>query len=374
LNSKLAIIVSIIMLSAVFIVITPAVAAPKDLPEQAKLHVPEFKVQIIEYEGLRAVVKPVYTTLDDPANHVTTSGVFDGVGKLSIEWPAGFVGCSGTLLDTGKHVLSAAHCFTDDIGNPIWISGWVNFGAISENFASVTIHPDWNGDVFVGNDIAVVELENEITSITGYDLDRNSKDDKGTIGDKVGYGVSGFLATGEDPLYPFGTKRDVQNKYDDHADTMLKALGYKQGKDFVRQSVLQYDGDDGTSPHDAFGFFFNNFNLGLTGNNQEGNSASGDSGGPTFTKINNEYFVTGVTSYGVVLTFVGGATSDCNLNLVLIDGQLVNIPDSSCGEFSGDTSVSKYASFVDSVTGGGGNGGTVEEPNCPPKSKSPKCA
>lgn len=375
-NSKLPIIVSIILLSAVLVAVTPAVAVPNDLPDQAKANPPPFRVQILEHDGLQAVAKPVYTTLDDPAIHVTPAGTFDGVGLVVIaspDSPTGDFGCTGTLLNTGKHVLSAAHCFSNSNGVPNWTGGIVDFGSVTENIVSVTIHPDWNGDLFAGNDIAVAELENEITTITGYDLDRNSKDDTGTVTTKVGYGVSGFLATGEDDLnYPFGTKRDIQNKYDDYADTMLKALGLKNGRDFVRQSVLQYDGDDGNILHDAFGFFFNNFDLGL--GTQEGNSAGGDSGGPSFTNINGEYFVTSVTSYGLTLSFVGGATSDCHINLVEIEPDVfVNVPDSSCGEFAADTSVAKYASFVDSITGGG-DSGTGDEPNCPPKSKSPKCS
>ena len=87
-------------------------------------------------------------------------------------------------------------------------------------------------------------------------------------------------------------------------------------------------------------------NLGL--GTSEVNSASGDSGGPAIHNGN----IIGITSYGITLTFNDGTTSDIN-------GEL----DSSFGEFSGDTRVSKYAGFIDdSVSGGSDEGPT--EPKC----------
>jgi len=116
---------------------------------------------------------------------------------------------------------------------------------------------------------------------------------------------------------------------------MLKALRLRPDKDFVPGSVLQYDFDNGKSQNDAFGFFFDNPGLGL--GQPEVNSAPGDSGGPTLTSG----VITGITSYGVRLQTIFGSTSD-------VDGEL----NSSFGEFGGDTRVSKYASFIDGITGG----------------------
>jgi len=358
----------------------PAFAKPVDLPDPAKATVAPLKVRIIEHEGLTAVMKPYYTSRDSPANHVTNVGDgFDGTGILVIERPDfGAVGCSGTLLLGGIHVLTAAHCLADGNGNSIWTAGQVTFtgpsGEVTKTFASANIHPNYNGDVGRGNDIAVITLDSIATGITTYDIDRNEKDNVGAIGEKVGYGISGLFADGSNSeTYPFGTKRDGLNKYDDKADTMLKALGLKPGRDFVRNSVLQYDSDNGNPDNDAFGFFFRNSNLGE--GFDEVNSAGGDSGGSTFTTINGNRIVTGVTSYGITLSFVGGATSDCTLNLEVIESKTYNIPDSSCGEFSGDTSVAKYSSFIDSVTGGGGGEPIDEdEPACPPaKAAKGKC-
>ena len=375
---------SIIVATLFLVLIIPIIAEtasakPADLPDQAKATVAPFKVQIIEHEGLTAVMKPYYTSLDSPVNHETNVGAgFDGTGKLVIQRPDfGAVGCSGTLLSTGIHVLTAAHCLSDSNGNSIWTTGQVTFtgssGDVTKDFDSATIHPDYDGNLARGNDIAVIELKSIATGITTYDIDRNEKDNVGTIGEKVGYGISGFFASGSDSsTYPFGIKRDGLNKYDDTADTMLKALGLKPNRDFVRNSVLQYDSDNGSVPNDAFGFFFGNSNLGL--GFAEVNSAGGDSGGSTFTiNSNGDKIVTGVTSYGITLSFTDGTTSDCHLNL---DDDGFNIPDSSCGEFSGDTSVAKYSSFIDSVTGGVVDEPTDEptdEPNCPPKSNNPKC-
>jgi len=118
---------------------------------------------------------------------------------------------------------------------------------------------------------------------------------------------------------------------------MLVALGLTSGVDFVPGSVLQYDFDNGLAANDAFGFFFGNSDLGL--GNDEVNSAPGDSGGPTFSSP----VITGVTSYGVRLTFFPCLPfSLCNSD---IDGTLNN----SFGEFSGDTRVSFYAAFVDAI-------------------------
>ena len=64
--------------------------------------------------------------------------------------------------------------------------------------------------------------------------------------------------------------------------------------------------------------------------------------------------IIGIISYGITLTFNDGTTSDVNDDL-----------DSSFGEFSGDTRVSKYVKFIDESVSGGSDIG-LGEPKCSP--------
>jgi len=332
-----------------------AAKLPDDLPDVSKA---PFKTRVIEGNGLVAIARALYTTVDNPDNHETPSGdPFDGVGKLILTWTdSRVVGCTGALLPTGMHVLTAAHCVTDGSGNLILESGTVTFEGddddvtINIDVSSTSVHPSWDGNFIRGNDIAVLKLANAAPDeITKLDIDRNKRDDVGTTVTKAGYGLSGFGTIGVDrDAFPFGMKRDGLNLYDATADTMLKALGLKSGRDFVRGSVLQYDFDNGNSANDAFGFFFGISDLGE--GIDEVSAAPGDSGGPSLNGV-----ITGITSYGITLRFVGGGTSDVTPNDL----------DSSFGEFVGDTRVSKHASFIDEVIGTGGNGDQPGD-KCPP--------
>ena len=315
--------------------------------DNASPKAPPFQPRIIVYGNITAIAVPMYTTVDNPANHeVSSGGTLDGVGIIQLtrtDYPGYTIICSGSLLTTGMHVLTAAHCITDDSGNFVLVSGTVTFEGdsgtetLTVDVANSAAHPNYNGDFIRGYDVAVLKLTSAPTSdIERYDIDRKSRDDVGTTPDKTGYGRSGTGDTGD--IISSGTKRTGQNLYDDVADTMYLALGLKAKKDFVRGGVLQYDFDNGNSANDAFGFFFSNSNLGL--GNDEVSTAPGDSGGPS----QNANVITGVTSYGITLTFTDGTTSDVTPGVV----------DSSFGEFAGDSRVSKYSDFIDGITGGSG--------------------
>lgn len=323
--------------------------------DNAALKAPPFQPRIIEYGGLIAIAVPMYTTVDDPAKHVVgAGGSLDGVGKIILERPDGTFLCSGALLSTGLHVLTAAHCVTNSFGNFVLTSATVTFeGTVTETISvdvpNSSAHPRFNGDFLKGFDVAVLTLTRAPSSdINRYEIDRNPNDDIGSTPIKTGYGQSGFGTTGADETtFPAGIKRTGQNLYDDVGDTMYLALGLKANKDFVRGGVLQYDFDNGNSLNDAFGFFFSNPDLGLE--TDEVNSAPGDSGGPSL----NANVITGVTSYGITLTFTdSGDTSDVTPDIV----------DSSFGEFSGDSRVSKYTKFIDGITGVSDDGGTDPDP------------
>lgn len=328
-------------------------ALPERVPDIAKVKAKPFSQIVIETENLRAVAQPLYTTFGDPTNYLTGSGgPLDGAGKLILNRSDGTFGCTGGLLWTGEHVLTAAHCVTDNFGNNVLQSGTVIFNGdngdeiIPIDASGTKIHNRWNGDFIKGNDIAVLKLTSVVSSdITRYNIDRNSSGDVGAIVDKVGYGRSGSGNDGA--VISFGDKRNGLNQYDDVADTMYQALGLKPNKDYIRGAILQYDFDNGIVANDAFGFFFNNGNLGL--GTSEVNSASGDSGGPAIS--NGE--IIGITSYGITLTYSDETTSDIN-----------EILDSSFGEFSADTRVSAYAGFIDDAVGGSSDGSDPSEPKC----------
>jgi len=320
-------------------------ALPDHVPNIAKAKAGPFAQIIIQTDTLRAVVQPLYTTYGDPDDYLTASGgSLDGAGLLILTRSDFTVGCTGGLLWTGEHVLTAAHCVTNNFGNNILQSGTVTFEGddgvqtIPIDASATKVHNKWNGDILKGNDVAVLKLAYAATTdITRYDIDRDDSDDVGAIVEKVGYGKSGNGNDGD--VIPFGDKRNGQNMYDDTADKMLKALGLKPRAHFVPGSVLQYDFDNGLAANDAFGFFLGKPNRGL--GTTEVNSASGDSGGPAIHNGN----IIGITSYGITLTYNTGATSDIN-----------GILDSSFGEFSGDTRVSKYAGFIDDSVSGGSDG------------------
>ena len=318
---------------------------PENLPDKSQA---PYNLRIIEGENIIAYVRPLYTSPDDPSNHeVDTTLPHDGVAELILVRTDGTFGCSGTLAIDKLHVFTAAHCVSDNNGNYILISGSATFEGdlesitipIDANPSKSKAHPDWDGNFFRGNDIAILKLVSTAPSQIPGIPHATSGNAVGSVVEKAGYGLSGFFSSGnDDSTYPFGTKRDGQNKYDALADTMYVALGLTSGVHFIPEAIYQFDSDDGTSAHDAFGFFFGISNIGLS--DDEVMSASGDSGGPT---ILNEELV-GITSYGLTLEFTRGPsprTSDCTKS-----GQQ---PDSSCGEFAADTRVSHYTEFIDSI-------------------------
>lgn len=329
------------MLTTTFSMSSSEAILPENLPEQSQA---PYHVRVIEGENIIAYARTLYTSLDNPSNHIVqTSDPHDGVAKLILIRSDGTFGCTGTLASDKIHVFTAAHCVADDFGTYNLLSGSATFEGNSE-FITISIdsansvkHPDYDGDFIKGNDIAILKLTSSPTGVPGIPH-ATSGNAVGSVVDKTGYGLSGYFSSGTDSSsYPFGIQREGQNRYDALGDTMYSALGLTAGTDYVSGAVYQYDSDDGTSGHDAFGFFFGISNNGLGIN--EVISASGDSGGPTF--VNGE--LAGITSYGITLQYTNKKTSDCTKQF----GQPKL--DSSCGEFAGDTRVSKYSDWIATV-------------------------
>ena len=341
-------------------------ALPQNLPDVVQIHAPPFKAKIIDANGWRAVIMPLLTTTNSPDNYVSGT-TFPGVAVLLLprtDIPEEFVAvCTGSLI-AQDFILTAAHCVTNDAGELVLKAGGLaRFGSSIGDFShslsikegATQVHPLWNGDVGMGRDVAVLKLNSPGSAnlgLTIYKLDSNASDDlDDPFQTKVGFGRTGTLDKGVDDAFDIGIKRNGQNTYDDFIDTLfVEVLHQTPGDDFISESVFLYDSDNGEPGNDAFGFFLGNVNSELIDfvglGDDEVNSAGGDSGGPSF---NSDGKITGITSFGMVLGGSRGLpTPDCDLNKI----RGINIPDSSCGEFSGDMRVSQYLSFISGAIGG----------------------
>ncbi len=300
------------------------------------------QVEIITEDGMIGIASPLYTTQLDPTLYEVVSGDFDGVADLLLTSDIGTFRCTGSLLesdplggDADTIILTAAHCIDHDLdGTNDVTAGTAKFEAaagdqiIAINAGWTMIHPTWDGDFLRGDDIAILELVSAPTAdVERYVYDTIPADDLFTDADQVGYGRSGTLATGD--LLASGTKHAIINDIDGDAGPISAAFGQPA-------SVLNYgfvtDGDNGLALNDACDVY-SLCASGLGNGNDEGLSASGDSGGPTFVTPS---VVTGVTSWGG--TFLGLGSADIN-----------GILDSSHGELAVYTRVSTYSSWITST-------------------------
>lgn len=274
--------------------------------------------KLLHYTQQQAGVLPKVIAATNPLSNVVDAGTnLDGVALVS----AGGATGSGSLLNTGRHVLTAAHVVVDFFGNVDPDSVSVTFdtdtGAVSYGASEIFVHPEYTGDVLDGNDLAIIVLEQDAAAnVPRLEIYRGDDelDQEVTIS---GYGLYGTGALGE--LGYDGQKRSGKNEYDALGDVFD---GFAQG------ILLAYDFDSGLEENDAFGAVYDINDLGL--GDEEGFAARGDSGGPIL--IGDQ--IAGLTSFG-------WASPDTDVNDFL---------DSSFGEFQVDTRVSAFADWIDDIT------------------------
>ncbi len=291
--------------------------------------------------------------LVDPTDTSTSSGVdLSGVARLFLDVdPAAGAGglCSGSVIGGGGFLLTAAHCVTDEDGELAVIDGVDGNTATFETAAGVvevtftandvTVHPNYNGDVRDGFDVAVIDLGQVLPdTIARYALN------DGTVGEAAPHLAAGFGQSGDGntgTTIGAGAKRSGLNNF--------LSIGLPIGNITNLETQLTADFDSGLVANDAFGLFDEALfgdeledpvNGGLGFGEDEIGIAPGDSGGPSFLQGPDGLVIAGVHSYGLRLELLNGATSD-------LDGAL----NSSFGEFYIDARVSdpELLSFIQSV-------------------------
>ena len=262
-------------------------------------------------------------------------GAFDGVAQLFLTFGSSTFGCSGGLLSTGRHVVTAGHCVADSFGAALPGSSSVRFitesGTTNIAGASYIVNPAWDGDLFSGTDLAIITLAALAPAdATRYDIYRNT-DEVGQIGTLAGFGLGGTGATGPTAAYPFGTRRKGMNQFD--------ALGSFFD---VSGAILLFDFDNGLEANDALRVAgLPDLGLGLS----EVNIASGDSGGPTFL----DGKIAGVHSFGARLIVKDVACPPDVETPANLKGAAGCKLDFSFGELGGDMRVSSFQTFIDAA-------------------------
>jgi len=161
--------------------------------------------------------QPIYTTVGDPADAIVAPGRgYDGVVKLALDNAL----CSGSLLSTGAHILTAAHCLPRASSGPADFFARATFnlasGSVGRSVSQFFLPSEWTGnwsfDALNGYDLAILELTDFAPDAAErYDLYRD-RDEVGQVAAKVGYGRSGTGETGD--TFWDGNKRAGENRYD----------------------------------------------------------------------------------------------------------------------------------------------------------------
>ena len=258
---------------------------------------------------------------DSPPQRVDandSTSAFAGVGSLQILYNGSTIKCSGTLISPW-HVLTAGHAVDVDGDDGVIdvLAANVTFhlnanGNYSSSITAskITIHPDFKGfaNPAVNDDLAIITLsEAAPAGVPIYDLYTLPVTAATTL-TLVGYGKSGDGRNGFSVLAPasFTVKRTGQNAADLFA---INDEGATSGQ------INYFTSDDNPSGtvNEAFVFDFdapagyvnnednpvpNLWGGGTSlGNTLETTVGGGDSGGPSFILVGDEYRIAGINTF-----------------------------------------------------------------------------
>lgn len=271
-------------------------------------------------------------------------------------------GGSGVIISS-YWILTAAHVVEDMLISETYVyvgDDFENYEGI-RSVKEIYIHPGWDKnnddeDMFDGVDIALIRLSSPINQVNpslwanyeGIDDDALSQ-----LIYSSGFGDydSEFANCSESCLEDgdgfFSQKRAWSNTLDRMNDNLAPSRNY-QGKDDWKGGLIAYDFDSLSGAHNSlskngdewsnkYGYFphAGSGSSSPVPQELEGMSVPGDSGGPSFTLIDNEWYVIAVTSFGL------GDTGDY-------------------GEVSFDTRVSVHSDWICSIS----DSGTVRIDGC----------
>lgn len=284
-------------------------------------------------------------------------GALDGVARLSFVNEGGSWACSGSLLAGGQYVLTAAHC-ADDFSQMTVQFGWYAGAAqVTRNVSvgNAFIHSGWDGSLDTGADIAILKLDQAVTTIKGYKL--STTNDVGKQHLIAGYGTTQNGATNAGTNWNDGDYGHyAYNTFDVDSKTFNEKVGaawdaanpgdpWGYDPDYYKHGVtymVDFDRNNSTNNSlqriaDKYGITDWTSGQGVAG---EGLIAGGDSGGGDFVWNGTEWLLSGVHSWG---------WQACSTFALNCDVSTKN--SSSFGDVSGSTAVFSHAQWIDSIAG-----------------------
>lgn len=275
---------------------------------------------------LRAIVVASGDPNSPPVVVGYNNSVVIGIGQtVDLSGVVNIGNCSGSLLSDGYSILTAGHCVAASYGSPVPSSITVDFqgpgGIVTDTATTYYLYPGWTGDSTQGGDLAILRLGQAAPSFaTRYSLYTGFFTTSPIL--LAGYGETGTGTTGASG--GFGTLRQGQNRY----DVVGSALGWSA-------NLLVGDFDNCTNPVTGC----TNNALGSTDSDipNEVDISLGDSGGPSF--YDGE--IMGV--HDMIACYSATNSGPC-----LVPPSASTSLDSSFGQLFADTSVSAYASWIES--------------------------